>query len=176
MTKSSTLTFTVKDIELEKFCDKLIKRSRDIAKTHDALITLETFICLFAKEAHGTNEYNDIETLIKNYTEQTRNALMQQESEKLLVGLQHQQVSAISQIHTPMSRNGFYLILQTACNQLSTAQRLDITGWATDWVTQAKQKAEHASGYPEAYDFKKAGISIEEFQAMNDVCHYLNNS
>lgn len=39
---------------LNKFCNKLINRSHDIAKTHDALVTLESFIVLFGKSAHGT--------------------------------------------------------------------------------------------------------------------------
>lgn len=175
MTEPRSLKLNIDSTELAKFCDKLIKRSRDIAKTHDALITLETFLSLFAREAHGTSEYNQIETLIKNYTEQTRSSLMEQETQKLLIALQQQKITAISQIHTPMSRNGFYLILQTAVALISSTQRLSATQWATDWVKQARLKAEQASGYPEAYDFIKAGISIEEFQAMEDVGRYLEN-
>jgi len=175
MTESTSLKLNIDSAELAKFCDKLIKRSRDIAKTHDALITLETFLSLFARGAHGTNEYNTIEQLIKSYTEQTRSSLMEQETQKLLIALQQQQITTISQIHTPMSRNGFYLILQTAVALLSTTQRQGAAQWATDWVKQAKQKAEQASGYPEAYNFIKAGISIEEFQAMEDISRYLDN-
>lgn len=176
MTDNTSIKLDIKSTELAKFCEKLIKRSRDIAKTHDALITLETFITLFAREAHGTNEYNTIEAIIKSYTEQTRSALMQQNTVKLLQALEQQDASAISQIHTPMSRNGFYLILQTAASQLSIEARRSITQWAINWVSQARQKAEQASGYPEAYDFKKAKISIEEFQAMEDVARYLESS
>lgn len=175
MTSTKSITLNISHTDLANFCDKLIKRSRDIAKTHDALITLETFISLFARQAHGTHDYNSIEQLIKHYTEQTRSALMEQNSVKLLHALQQQQVSAICQIHTPMSRNGFYLILQTAVAQLSTAQQQSVSQWATDWVQQAKQKAEQASGYPEAYAFMKAGISAEEFQAMDDVRRYLES-
>ena len=176
MTASSSIKLTVDSTELRKFCDKLIARSRDIAKTHDSLITLETFISLFARQAHGTQQYDTIERLINSYTEQTRSTLMAQQSENLLQALQQQQIAAIRQIHTPMSRNGFYLILQTAAALLSASQRLDLAQWSTGWVEQAKQKAEQASGYPEAYDFIKAGISIEEFQAMQDVSRYLDNN
>lgn len=175
MTETSSIKLSINSTELAKFCDKHIQRSRDIAKTHDALITLETFITLFAKESHGTFEYNAIEAVIKSYTEKTRKMLMEQNTQMLQKALEQQQISAISQIHTPMSRNGFYLILQTAVDQLPTSQRLSITQWAIDWVKNAKHIAELASGYPEAYDFKKAGISIEEFQAMEDVGRYLEN-
>ncbi|MFW2373801.1 MAG: hypothetical protein ACN4GM_11825 [Gammaproteobacteria bacterium] len=175
MTESISLKLSINSSELARFCDKIIRRSRDMAKTHDALVTLETFLLLFAREAHGTNEYIAIEHLIKRYTEQTRSALMEQETQKLIAALQQQQATAISQIHTPMSRNGFYLILQTAFSQLSPAQQLSVKQWAIDCVKLARQKAEQASGYPEAYDFIKAGMSIEEFQAMEDVSRYLES-
>ena len=175
MTETPSIKLSINSSELAKFCDKHIQRSRDIAKTHDALITLETFITLFAKEFHGTFEYNSIDEVIKRYTEKTRKMLMAKNSQMLRTALEQQQISAISQIHTPMSRNGFYLILQTAVDQLPTSQRLSITQWAIDWVKNAKHKAELASGYPEAYDFKKAGISIEQFQAMEDVVRYLES-
>ena len=32
-----------------------------------------------------------------------------------------------------------------------------------------------ASGYSDALDFKKAGISLEEYQAMLDISRYLEN-
>jgi len=175
MPKSSSLKLNIDSDELAKLCDKLISRSRNIAKTHDSLITLETFISLFAKESQGTNEYFAIEKLIKSYSEQTRSALMAQETQKLQEALQLQQITTISQIHTPMSRNGFYLILQAACSHLSPAQQLSTKQWATNWVKQARQNAEQASGYPEAYDFIKAGIDIKEYQAMEDVGRYLES-
>ena len=55
---------------LQRFCQKLIKRSRDIAKTHDALVTLESFITLFGKAAQGTKEYQQLELMIQSFTEQ----------------------------------------------------------------------------------------------------------
>ena len=175
MTETTPLHLTIHEHELGKFCNKLIQRSRDITKTHDALITLETFISVFGREAHGTDAFNHIDQMIKNYTEQTRIQLMEQESRKLYQALKSKQAAAIAHIHTPMSRNGFYQILQTASSKLTADELTIITSWAIDWVTQAKRKAEQASGYPEAYDFKKAGISIEEFQAMDDVGRYLGS-
>jgi len=46
--------------------------------------------------------------------------------------------------------------------------------WSSNWVKEAKQLAEEASGYPDAMDFKTAGISIDEFQAISDIDRVLN--
>ncbi len=175
MKESTSLKLTIDSAGLAVFCDKLIKRSRDIVRTHDALVTLETFIIQFARPMQGTHEYSAIEELIKRYTEQTRSILMEQNTKQLLEALRQQLIPAISQLHTPMSRNGFYLILQAAVAQLAEDRRRQLAQWAVNWVEQARHQAEQASGYPEAYDFTKAGIRIEEFQAMNDVARYLEN-
>lgn len=175
MTSLTQIVLAVDSDKLDAFCNKLIKRSRNIAKTHDALITLETFITLFGQAAHGTNEYHAIEAVIKSYTEHTRQQLMAQETRKLVSALKHCSPEELANIHTPLSRNGFYEILQVAVTELTTDHISQTRSWASNWVTDARHRAEQASGYPDALDFKSAGISIEEFQAMNDVSHFLDN-
>lgn len=175
MTSSAKIVLSVESDKLDSFCNKLIKRSRNIAKTHDALITLETFITLFGQAAHGTNEYKAIEALIKSYTEHTRQQLMAQETRRLISALQHCSPEELANIHTPLSRNGFYEILQIAVTELTHDEFNHAHSWSSNWVTDAKLKAEQASGYPDAMDFKSAGISIEEFQAMNDVNRFIES-
>jgi len=168
-----SLNFKIDETELEEFCQKIIKRSRDITKTHDALITLETFISLFAKASHGTNEYYAIEAVIKSFTEQTRQQMLKKNTDELIKALQKCDIKSITSIHTPLSRNGFYLILEQAVSYLPKPILDNATQWSIDWVSTAKLKAEQASGYPEAFDFKSAGISIDQYQAMADVSNYL---
>lgn len=160
---------------LERFCQKLIKRSRDMAKTHDALVTLESFIILFGKAAHGTKEYQLIEELIKSFTEQTREQLLQLRTEELLVAIKDCNVANVTAIHTPLSRDGFYSILKTVVAQLSDSELDVISHWAINWSSDAKQKAEQASGFPDAMDFCKADIRLVEYQTMLDISRYLKN-
>lgn len=160
---------------LERFCQKIIKRSRDAARTHDALVTLESFIILFGKAAHGTQEYQAVEGLIRSYTEQTRQGLLTVRASQLLPALKNCDVVAVTAVHTPLSRDGFYSILQTVVAQLDEGELEVITHWASSWSAEAKHKAESASGFPDAMDFNKAGICIEEYQAMLDVSRYLEN-
>lgn len=169
MTDSPSIKITVNASELEIFCQKLIKRSRVIAQTHDALITLEVFISHFGRSSHGTKEYQVVESTIKAITEISRSKLLEKNTYDLINALRQCSVITLASVHAPLSRNGFYQVLQAAIAELSDDDILLAMTWSANWVKEAKQLAEEASGYPDAMDFKKAGISIEEFQAMSDV-------
>jgi len=168
------IKISISAIELESFCDKLLKRSRDITKTHDALITLESFIAVFGRASHGTKEYQLIESTIKAITEKSRELLLEKNTLDLIKSLKQCNVTSLANIHTPLSRNGFYQILQTAISELTDDDIGLVMIWSGNWVKKARQLAEEASGYPDAMDFIKAGINIEEFQAMSDIDRVLN--
>ncbi len=175
MSKNNKLDISIEYSQLDKFCRQLITRSRDIAKTHDALITLETFINNFGRSKQGSDDYKVIESLMKTFTNQTREQLLQQRTRELLQALREQNTHTVASIHTPLSRNGFYLILQAATKQLDPAETHTVKQWALAWTQQAKQKADELSQFPDAPDFKAAGIALKTYLAMVDVNHYLNN-
>ena len=168
------ITISISAGDLQNFCNKLLKRSRDITKTHDALVTLESFISIFGQASHGTKEYQLIESTIKAITETSRELLLEKNTQDLIKSLKQCNITSLANIHTPLSRNGFYQILQTAISELTDDDIRLVMIWSGNWVKEAKQLAEEASGYPDALDFKKAGISIEEFQAMSDIDRVLN--
>lgn len=161
--------------QLKTFCNQLLMRSRDVVKTHEALITLETFIKVFGAGQQGSDGYIAIETLIGQFTEQTRQQLLQQKSVELLAAIRNQNVPAVTAIHTPISRNGFYLILQAVAAGLSPGEIQVLQDWAKNWTADAKQKADQASRFPDAPDFGTAGIVLEEYLAMVDVSRYLTS-
>jgi len=174
MNELQSIKLSVSSADLESFCQKLLKRSRDITKTHDALVTLESFISIFGQASHGTKEYELIETTIKAITENSRELLLEKNTQDLIKSLKQCNITSLANIHTPLSRNGFYQILQTAISDLTDDDIRLVMIWSGNWVKEARQLAEEASGYPDAMDFKKAGISIEEFQAMSDIDRVLN--
>ena len=175
MSQSASINIKLQADELEKFCEKLLKRSRDINKTHDALITLESFISLFARASHGTREYEIIESRIKAITENSRRLLLEKNTEDLIIALKQCDAKALARIHTPLSRNGFYQILQTAIEQLADEDIAVLMIWSENWLKEARKLAQDASDYPDAMNFKKAGINIEEFQAMSDIDRVINS-
>lgn len=175
MTDSHSINIKISTTELQDFCNLILKRSRDITKTHDALITLESFISIFARPAHGTVEYAAIEASIKEITEASRKRLLEKYTQELINSLKRCNISGLTLVHTPLSRNGFYQILQQAIQQLSDDDIRLVMLWSENWLNEAKERGQKASGYPDAMNFKKAGISIEEFQAMSDIDRVLNS-
>lgn len=175
MTDNASISIKISTTELDDFCQKILQRSRDITKTHDALITLESFIAIFGRPAHGTKEYQMIESTIKRITEFSRQEMLKQNTLHLIEALKSCNAKLLASIHTPLSRNGFYQILQTAIEKLSDDDIRLTMLWSANWVKEARELAQQASGYPDALDFKKAEISIEEFQAISDIDRVLNS-
>jgi len=174
MSNNTSINITVDADKLNDFCQKLLERSRDISKTHDALITLETFISVFGRPSHGTAEYKTIEDTINKITEFSRQALLKKSTSELIDALKLCDAKSITSIHTPLSRNGFYTILQTSIENLSDDDIRLLMLWSGNWVKEATEMAEEASGFPDSMNFKKAGISIEEFHAISDIDRVLN--
>lgn len=174
MSNNDFINIKVSADDLQDFCQKILKRSRDISKTHDALITLESFIAVFGRPSHGTNEYQIIESTIKEITETSRQELLKKSTVDLIEALKLCNAKALAMIHTPLSRNGFYQILQTAIEALSDDDIRLVMLWSANWLKEASELAQKASGYPDAMDFRKAEISFEEFQAITDIDRVLN--
>ena len=176
MTQPTSLKLSIDPDKLITLCEKLIKRSRDICKTHDALNTLQAFITTFSNSSNHPAAYQTIEDILNRFAEQTRQSLLETKTTELVKALHQLDITQLTNIHDHLSRNGFYQILEIAAAQLSSDE-IDIArSWCSNWVSDAHQKAEQASGFPEAYDLNKANIDIKEFQAMKDVNHFLNNS
>jgi len=174
MSDNTSININIKATQLREFCDKLLKRSRDITKTHDALITLESFISVFAQPSHGTAEYKIIEDTINRITESSRQAVLKKNTLDLILALKQCNAKLLASIHTPLSRNGFYQILQTAIEELSDDEIRLLMLWSANWIKEATELAQKASGYPDAMDFKQAEVSVEEYQAIKDIDRVLN--
>jgi len=174
MNNSKSITLNINSTELEDFCQKLLNHSTDISKTHDALIALESFISVFGRASHGTKEYLLIEQTLNSITESSRQALLEKNTVDLIKILKQCNASALANIHTPLSRNGFYQILQLAIGELSDDDIRLLMIWSANWLKEARQLAQETSDYPDAPDFKKAGISKKEFQAISDIDRVLN--
>ena len=176
MTQPISLNLSIDPDKLIVLCEKLIKRSRDISKTHDALNTLQAFITTFSNTSNHPAAYQAIEDILNRFAEQTRNTLLDTKTAELVKALKQLNLTQLTDIHDNLSRNGFYQILGIAAAQLTPDENEIARNWCSNWVRDASQKAEQASGFPESYDLTKANIDIKEFQAMKDTSHFLNSS
>jgi len=101
--------------------------------------------------------------------------LLSEKAELLVTALRGLNIDAITAIHLPLSRNGFYEILKAVVDRFSSLELGILTEWSQQWLSYSKQRAEQASDYPDAVDFKKAGINIQQYQAMSDVERLLSS-
>jgi hypothetical protein len=160
---------------LDKFCKQLIKRSRNKEKTLDCLVTLEAFISLFSKNSQGSDEFNGIIATVQQHSDKSRQQLLSEKAALLVDALRALDIEAITDIYLPLSRNGFYEILQTLVSRFSELEISIFAEWAQQWIGYSKQRAAMASDYPDAPDFGKAGISLQQYQAMTDLERFLSS-
>ncbi len=162
--------------QLDDFCNKIISRSRNTANVHEALNVLEAFVSTFSSDSQGSENYQLVQECLKSHSARTREKLMHEKTLQLQDGLLQQNITLLADVYASLSRNGFYQILTDACELMDSEKIPSIAQWNIRWSEQAKQKAEQASGYPDALDFKKAEINIEEYQAMSDICYFFRNT
>ncbi|WJW76636.1 hypothetical protein QVG61_05985 [Thiohalobacter sp. IOR34] len=169
MSESPTLTLAIPLDRLDRFCRRLLERSRDIAHTQDALASLQALVVNFAA---ATDEpvYRQAEALLAAHTETARQRLLELRARQLLQVILDQDLQALTALHLPLSRSGFQTVAEQALAELDAGQYRLTLDWASAWLTDARRRAEAASGFPDALDFKSAGVRIETFQAMADLC------
>jgi len=173
---SGQLSLAIDKDKLDDFCKKIISRSRNTAHVHEALNVLEAFISTFSCDSHATDNYQAIQDCLKYHSAGTRDKLMQEKTHQLQTALELHLIDNLALIYTSLSRNGFYQILTTATDSFETTKVTEIAQWVIQWSEQARKKAEQASGYPDALDFKKANINIEHFQAMTDISYFFKKT
>ncbi len=174
--ENKSLNFHMEAQQLNAFCKKIISRSRNISNIHEALNVLEAFVSAFAADSQGSDSYNEVQSVIKSHSEKTREKLMQEKIQQLRDGLLQKNRTLLASVYNSISRNGFYQNLTQATSAIDADEIPDIAAWVLQWSNDARQKAEQASGYPDALDFKKAGIAIDEYQTMSDIAYFFTHT
>ncbi len=174
--ENESLNFNIEAQQLNAFCKKIIARSRNTSNIHEALNVLEAFVSVFATDSQGSDIYNEIQSVIKLHSDKTREKLMQEKVQQLQDGLLQKNQTLLASVYNSISRNGFYQNLTQACTNISAHKIPEIAAWAVQWSNKARQKAEQASGYPDALDFKKANITIDEYQTMSDIAYFFTHT
>ncbi|GEM_PF-1310564 len=177
-TTNSTLNLQLEPAKLTTFCKKIIARSRNTANIHEALVVLEAFVSNFSSDSQGSVQYRAIQDCLQAFSAQTREQLMKQRCLQLKRGLLEQNIDLLADVYNSLSRNGFYQILASLMEEIDYQHKEDIScfiSWVLHWSTTAREKAERASGYPDALDFNKAQIKVDHYQTMSDISYFFKN-
>jgi len=169
-----TLFLTPEIIEAQ--CQETIKQARNASHALAALIALQTFIAATVQSGDKFSPaYEAVKAAVERHAADTRARILAEKAHALALAMQHENRPEIARIHAELSRNGFWQAAQQAMRQLGPDGIAAAAIWAADWCQNAKASAQAASGFPEAFDFGKAGVSATEYAAMSEINIYLTD-
>ena len=140
-----------------------------------ALVAMQS---LFALAPAGNREnapYREIQAIVARHAEKARSELLTESERRLLAALQHRETREITRIHADLSRNGFWQAATAAGGGRDAAELAGDIAWLAQWCQSARTRAEAASGYPDALDFRAAGIDAAEYTALQELLHCMRS-
>ena len=158
----------------EAQCLDVVKQARNASHALAALIALQSFVTATVHSSYRhTPAYEAVKAVIEKHVAEIRARILAESAETLAGAIRQENRVEIARIHAALSRNGFWQAAQQAMRQFREGELAAAAAWAQGWCRDAKVQAQAASGFPEALDFRKAGISAAEYAAMSDVGNYL---
>lgn len=153
---------------LARFCRQAAGRARDTGDALRGLTLLQAFIgthvadptqpaCRTARAALDA----EIEAL--------RARLLGEHRAALARALADRDGAAVAASFTALSRSGFREAAAQAWAGLAAPARAGAADWLNAWCDDARRRAAAAGRYPDALDFKAAGIAAETFLALDEL-------
>jgi hypothetical protein len=175
--EDSPITLQLTPDTMQAHCLFAIQQARNTSHSLASLIALQSFIAAMAQASDlNTPAFGVIKGIINGHISNLRTALQDEQVRALDAALRATDCAAITKIHLDLSRNAFWQSAQTAMQELDEKEITRISDWVQTWHTNAQARALAASGYPDALNFKKAGISVQEYTAMTDLNNCLQNA
>lgn len=172
--QSITLLLSPETIQAQ--CQFAIQQARNTSHALASLIALQTFIGATAQpDDRESPAHRAIREVIAGQANILREQLMAEHALNLSAGMRTKDCAGITRIYDELSRNGFWQVAQIATARLNAAELLKAKKWLSAWCEDARTRALAASGYPDALNFQKAGISAKEYAAMTDTNKYIQN-
>lgn len=174
MRSTNAITLQLTASGVDAYCRELVRRSPTLEKRVAAIDAIITFLSTQTDVGEQAKaEFRSIKQTLLDHFEQAREALLNKRAQHLHQALQAHHLPSIAMLYTSLSRDGFWTLLGRVERQLDAAAQSALRGWAEGWLIQTKQRAQQSSPYPDAIDFKAAGIDVSEYLAMTDLCRYL---
>jgi len=176
MNNNDNLTLKLDSELTERLCQQIEKNVAGAAQRVAALVSLQTFIAATSDgSSHSGGSYKSIRTILDRYTEQARTILLNEQTQALIAAITAQDVTAIARIYTPLSRSGFWSVMEQMTEKVEGEELQRSVVWCNNWYQETKARGEAASPYPDAIDFKGAGIDLAEYTAMGDLNNFLQS-
>jgi hypothetical protein len=170
--RSFTLMLTPS--RLSDFYRQLRQRARAPAQALQQLTTAQALIGL-GDDNCNQPAYRQARQDLEEQLDQVREELLAWHAQMLIAALQDQDSAAIARCFRALSRSGFSAGVNRSWQHLAPAARERCILWLDDWRRDAQQRATAASRYPDAPDFRAAGLDLETYLAFTDLSSILSN-
>lgn len=168
MNTSSPIPLHLTPARLAEFCRQLRQRTPDPAQALQLLTTLQAFLGLCTADRNHP-AWQQAQRDLDAQIEELRTTLLAQHAAQLGDALRAQDTATITRNFMALSRSGFAEAALRTWSRLDAAARSTGRQWLREWTHTALQRANAASRYPDAPDFRAAGIALETYLAMEEL-------
>lgn len=168
MSDSRPIPLYLTPARMADFCRQLRQRTPDHAQALQVFTTLQAFLGICVEDRNHPSwlaAQRDLEALI----EELRADLLAQHAGQIGDALRQHDTAIITRSFMALSRSGFAAAATSAWTQLEAHARYDGLSWLNDWTQDARQRAAAAGRYPDAPDFRAAGIGLETYLALEEL-------
>lgn len=168
MPDDSPFSLQLSPARLATFCDQHRQRTGDAALALHALTAVQALLGLCSVDPNHAG-YLQARRNLDAQLEELRTALIAQHAELIGMALRNQATDALLRSFQALSRSGFAAAAILAWECLQQPQRDDARNWLADWTRTAQRRAQSASRYPDAPDFRAAGIALDSYLVMEEL-------
>ncbi|MFP5506301.1 MAG: hypothetical protein ACLGH6_08890 [Gammaproteobacteria bacterium] len=153
---------------LADFCRQLRQRCPDPAQALQQLTAIQALIGIGVDD-RADPAYVQAAAQLNAQIEELRAALLARHAADLATALRERDERHIARSFVALSRSGFAAAAAATWQQLETSARDECTRWLEAWCADAERRAAAASRYPDAPDFRAAGIDLETYLALQEL-------
>ncbi|WP_173062644.1 hypothetical protein [Sulfurimicrobium lacus] len=161
--------------EVEARCTALWQQFRSPGRVVTALVAMQSLFALAPAGARENAPYREIQAILARHADDARHLLLGESVQRVLNALQQRETREVGRIHADLSRNGFWQVASAAGHGRDGPELAGDVAWLAQWCQDARARAEAAGGYPDALDFRAAGIDAEEYTAMDELLRCLRS-
>ena len=153
---------------LAEFCRQIRLRCDDPAQALQQLTAVQALLgACVTDRAHPA--YGKARATLDTHLETLRAAVLDRHAAALANAMRERDAAAVAHSFVALSRSGFAAAATRAWALLDAALRPACGEWLGIWCADAEARAAAASRFPDAPDYRAAGIALESVLAMQEL-------
>jgi hypothetical protein len=162
---------------MEAFCAELVRKSPEVSRAAAGLAAVQALVVRTVHPDQRDGEgHAAVLAVVAAHAEEARRRLIAEAARAIAAACAARDVAGLARRHRLLSRPGFRQAVESAVAGMDPARADAARRWVTAWIREAEARAAAAGGYPDAFDFDRAGIVPEDYHAMKALADALGHS